>query len=240
MRIVAFSDWRRKKAETILNYIRDMNEVPDLILYAGDDIEVFYGVEDSSESDDDDLFLHGEELLKVIEEEYKEEDNYFQKMASHSKFGLCAVAGNDDTITGSRLIRGKKVYNVHEDPLILDNIAVIGLEGAISNIGLLLYTEKEVKRHLDKMIKKVGNREIILVSHQPPNNILDFAIRFGKRHIGSQSLRSFIEKFAPQIKLVICGHVHSQGGKLEYLGDVPILNCASHDGKYPWWDKKEP
>lgn len=60
--------------------------------------------------------------------------------------------------------------------------------------------------------------------------MLDFAIRFGKGHIGSQALRSFIKKYDSQIKLVICGHVHSQGEKIEYLGDVPVINCASHDG----------
>jgi len=230
MKIVTFSHWRRKKAETILNYIKGMNELPDLILYAGDDIEVFYGVEHENESENDDLFLHGEELFKALEEEYEEEKNYFQKLASYSKFGLCAVAGNDDTVTGSRLIRGKNVHNVHETPLTLKDITVIGLEGATSDIGLLLYTEKDVKNHLDKIMKRVGNKDLILVSHQPPKDVLDFAIRFGKRHIGSQSLRSFIKKNESQIKLVICGHVHSQGGKIKYLGDVPIINCASHDG----------
>ena len=134
------------------------------------------------------------------------------------------------TFRATRLIRGSKVYNVHEDPLLLNDIAIVGLEGSVGPIGFLLYTEKGVKKHLNEKIEKIGKKDIILVSHQPPKNVLDFALRFGKGHIGSQALRSFIKKYDSQIKLVICGHVHSQGEKIEYLEDVPVINCASHDG----------
>ena len=230
MKIVAFSDWRRKKVETILEYLQSIREIPDLILYAGDDIDVFNTVERMFELKKEDKSLDGEDSLKKLEIECEKDYNYFQQIASHSKFGLCVVAGNDDTFKVSQLIRGSKVYNIHEKPLLLNDIAIIGLEGSVSPIGFLLYTEEEVKKHLDELIKIVGKKDIILVSHQPPKDVLDFALRYGKGHIGSQALRSFIKKFNSQIKLVVCGHVHSQGEKIEYLGDIPVINCASHDG----------
>lgn len=230
MKIIAFSDWRRKKVGTILEYLQNIREIPDLIVYAGDDINEFNTVERMFELKKEENSFDGEDSLKVLEIKCEEDYNYFQQVASHSKFGLCVVAGNDDTFRATRLIRGTKVYNVHEDPLLLNDIAIIGLEGSVGPIGFLLYTEKGVKKHLDEKIEKVGKKDIILVSHQPPKNVLDFAIRFGKGRIGSRALRSFIKKYDSQIKLVICGHVHSQGGRIEYLGDVPVINCASHDG----------
>lgn len=39
MKIVAFSDWRNKKVRTFLEYLGNLKEKPDLILYAGDDIQ---------------------------------------------------------------------------------------------------------------------------------------------------------------------------------------------------------
>lgn len=230
MKIVSFSDWRKKKVGIILEYLQNIREIPDLIVYAGDDIDVFNTVERMFELKEEDNSLNGQDSLKELRIKCEKDYNYFQQIASHSKFGLCVVAGNDDTFRANRLIRGTNVYNVHEKPLLLNDIAIIGLEGSVSPIGFLLYTEKEVKKHLDEMIKRIGKKDIILVSHQPPKDVLDFALRYGKGHIGSQALRSFIKKYNSQIKLVICGHVHSQGEKIEYLGDVPVINCASHDG----------
>lgn len=41
LRIVCFSDWRVQEFTPLLDYLRELKPVPDLILYAGDDIERF-------------------------------------------------------------------------------------------------------------------------------------------------------------------------------------------------------
>lgn len=59
----------------------------------------------------------------------------------------------------------------------------------------------------------------VLISHSPPKGILDLSSR-GK-HLGSKTIRDFIHKKSPQ--MIVCGHIHESGGKLEnYLGTVVI------------------
>lgn len=82
---------------------------------------------------------------------------------------------------------------------------------------------------LDATLKENPNKKMIIVSHTPPYAILDVGIRFGMNHIGSTSLRNFIDKNSERIKIVFCGHAHSQGGKEIVHKGVTILNCASHD-----------
>lgn len=159
--------------------------------------------------------------------------NYLEEISQYSKNGLFAVAGNDDNIIGRYSIKGDKVYNAHETSFILDNeYAIIGLEGSTGTIGNLLYSEEDADAHLNTMLNEIGNRKIILISHTPPYKVLDYAIRFGKEEIGSKALRRFIESNSERIELVICGHAHLQGGNVNYLNGVPVVNCASHDGPY--------
>ena len=133
--------------------------------------------------------------IQKYENETKSDVNKFEKIANYSKYGLCAVAGNDDPPYYKNAINGKNVHNIHDNPIVIDNFALIGIEGAVSEIGTLLHTEKEVKTHLKNMVNRVGNKQLIIVSHSPPFKILDFAMRFGKSHIGSTSLRNFIDKY---------------------------------------------
>lgn len=155
--------------------------------------------------------------------------NYFEKIASFSKHGLLVVAGNDDPPFARSAISGKKVYNLHEKPFIIENYAFLGLEGATSSFGSLLYSEKQVKDHLDRMLREIHDKEIIILSHAPPHGILDVGIRFGIDHIGSTSLREFIDKHQDKVRMVICGHSHIQGGKSIMYKGIIIVNCASRD-----------
>ncbi len=78
MKIVAFSDWRRKKVGTILEYLQNIHEIPDLIVYAGDDIDVFNTVERMFELKKEENSLDGEDSLKELEIKCEEDYNYFQ------------------------------------------------------------------------------------------------------------------------------------------------------------------
>jgi Icc-related predicted phosphoesterase/uncharacterized protein YprB with RNaseH-like and TPR domain len=233
-----------------MDFLQELEEKVDLILYAGDDISRFNN-------------LSYDELPEEIQQElaYKFNEanidinsvqitpfrggridfdfvffhgkNVFEEIAKYSKNGLCVIAGNDDLPFHKLGIMGQNVFSVHKSPYFIDkDIAIIGSEGSTGEIGALLYTEKEVEEHLNNMLKRAGNRKIIIVSHSPPHKILDFAIRFGKRNIGSKALKSFIDANFNRIILVVCGHVHLQGGKEQLYQGVPIVNCASHDREY--------
>jgi Icc-related predicted phosphoesterase/uncharacterized protein YprB with RNaseH-like and TPR domain len=223
MRIMAFSDWRIQRVDKLIEFIEELHKRLDIIVYAGDDIVRFNKIS-----------------IKKIPEPLKEiyltsggrpSENYFEKLAMLSRYGLVAVAGNDDSPFVKSVISGKNVYNIHEKPLVLGDYAFIGLEGSTSGPGVLIYNEKEVETHLNKMLEKVPNKKLIIVSHTPPYGILDIGIRFGIEHIGSHSLREFIDAHSEKIKLLFCGHAHSQGGKDETYDNITILNCASHDNE---------
>ncbi len=203
LRIVAFSDCRVQDIEAIISWVADLPGQPDLIIYAGDDVERF--VPDS-------------------------ETNYFEQLASLSRYGLVAVLGNDDHPTNRSLIQGHKVFEVHSQPVIVGNFLIVGLEGAPDHtvIGSTLHTESDIAHHLSSSISDSKRRTTVVVSHTPPHGYLDEAMRFGNRQIGSIALREAIEDDR-RIALVVCGHVHNCGGHEDKLGHATVLNTSSHD-----------
>ena len=158
-------------------------------------------------------------------------EKYVQMIASASKHGFGAVLGNDDDPVYKAVMNGGNAFDLHDRPMSVNGFTIIGQEGAtISDgrgIGLLIYAEDEVERHLDSLPQPEDGSRIILVTHTPPYRILDRAMRFGPDHIGSPAVRRFIAKRKPL--LVFCGHVHSHGGCEARVGKTTVINLASHD-----------
>ena len=202
LRLIAFSDCRVQDPELILRWVAARAPRPHLILYAGDDIRRFH-------PDD--------------------ETNYFERLAQHAEFGLCAVAGNDDEPSVRRLIRGARVYEVHSTPLEIAGWVVIGLEGVESpGLGSLQHTAREITEHLRRGLAWADGRPIIVLSHSPPKGCADRAMRFGLDHIGSTALKAAVAKSA-DVRLVVCGHAHLSGGESDHCGGAYVINVASHD-----------
>ena len=209
LRIVAFSDWRAQEVSAMVRFLKAQHVKPDLILYAGDDIRRFR----------------------------PPGKNLFEEVAKLSRYGLCAVAGNDDDPAMRGLIAGRNVYSVHSRALVLGRFAVVGVEGAPlfpndtqnRNIGHLLYPERVLSLQAKLWNStEFRDKKLIIVSHAPPFGVLDFAVRFGPRNIGSRPLREFLEA-SPNSILCICGHVHRCGGQSAKLGKALVVNAASHD-----------
>ena len=222
LRIVAFSDYRVQDIHLLLNFVQSLDPNPNLILYAGDDVERFH---------------NGSE-------------NLLEQLAATTTHGLCAVVGNyvesvaEDmnrrvlhvslaVKRGRDHIKGVNVYNVHTTPLVIGEFAVIGMEGSppdeqFGAMGTVIYPEKSIARHLQLAAKAVNGKRLLVVSHTPPRGTLDLAIRFGKRSIGSVGLKNFLAKHR-DVALVVCGHVHFCGGQSKKLGKTTVVNAASHD-----------
>ncbi|MCS7303729.1 MAG: metallophosphoesterase [Thermoguttaceae bacterium] len=81
----------------------------------------------------------------------------------------------------------------------------------------------------ESLQEQPGWKTHILLSHVPPRDCkLDRT--FLGRHVGSQSLRRFIDQVQPD--LVVCGHIH-EGRGLDRIGRTWILNCgAASAGNY--------
>ncbi len=222
LRIVAFSDYRVQDLSLLVEFVKTLQPTPNLILYAGDDVERFHSG-------------------KI---------NFFEQLAALSTHGLCAVLGNDppqqdptndnkgirfipDPKALRAYIKGLNVYNVHETPLVLGDYAMIGSEGAprdeeFGDIGVVIYSEPGIARHLQLAANAVRGKRLIVVSHCPPRGVLDLAVRFGTRHIGSTALRSFLSSHK-NVPLTVCGHVHACGGRTKRFKRSMIVNAASHD-----------
>jgi len=150
------------------------------------------------------------------------EKNIFEELAKNSRYGVVAVLGNnEDFIISKTLINGKKVFDASSTLIKIGPILIIGIEGDPSDTNCKLRLEF-IQKHVAK------DEFIIIVSHVPPKDILDRAIRSGGRSIGSVALRDYIEE-DPRVGLVICGHVHNQGGKFEVLNNTTVVNVSSQD-----------
>ena len=204
--ILAFSDCRVQSLDELVAWVRNYAGPFDLILYGGDDVRRFRPDPDT---------------------------NYFEQLAAETRYGLCAVAGNDDLPSAREYIGGNKVYDVHRSPLLIGDFCVLGVEGAPTQpdepgIGFLLLDEAEISRHLRSGKKVAGRRTIIVLSHAPPRGCLDTAVRFGQRQIGSRALATWLRR-TRQARLVVCGHVHRCGGLDERFARGWVVNAASHD-----------
>lgn len=209
LRILAFSDCRVQHIPDLLTWLDAQQARPDLILYAGDDCRRFRP--DGA-------------------------TNYFESLASRATFGLAAVIGNDDVVESRSLISGERVFEVHSRPLQVGPFIIVGIEGSPlpsspqdgPPIGFTLHSEERISHHLRNAISLAKSAHLLVLSHTPPRGSLDLAIRFGRREIGSVALAAALRsEAAPEV--VVCGHVHSQGGRSELSGQSRVINVASHD-----------
>jgi len=84
-------------------------------------------------------------------------------------------------------------------------------------------SDEEIFAALNQGIKQCkSSRSVIVVAHSPPvNTKLDIAYFGG--HVGSLSLRQFVEQNRPSV--VFCGHIHEARG-IDYIGDTVVANTG--------------
>jgi len=114
------------------------------------------------------------------------------------------------------------IYNVHSRTLSLNsNWRIIGVGGSTitpfkTNIE---FDEEELMEILKNSIT-MAEGNLILLSHSPPyNSRVDRT--FTGLHVGSRSVKMFIERYKP--KLVVSGHIHEARG-YDRIGETLVLN----------------
>jgi Icc-related predicted phosphoesterase len=83
-------------------------------------------------------------------------------------------------------------------------------------------TEAEIKEELDNLVDGL-DQNFILVTHAPPHDTLVDRTHDGI-HVGSKSIREFIEERQPMAAL--CGHIH-ESRNTDKLGHTTIVNPGS-------------
>jgi len=159
--------------------------------------------------------------------------NFFEEFAKRAKYGLLAVIGNDEDLVARAWIYGENVYDLHGTLFKVGPFLITGIEGSTDGLGASgKYLEGDVKLRLEFVQSMLKQDEgLIIVSHTPPRGVLDRALRYGEEAIGSLALRDFVEE-EKRVCLVICGHVHSCGGRYERLNNAVVVNVSSHDDPY--------
>ncbi len=132
-----------------------------------------------------------------------------------------SLAGVD--VEGAQCIHGKSVS--------VGDLTFTGLGGSSYTPFSTPFelSEEEITETLQQAWTEPRNGWTVLVSHEPPRDTrVDRT--FAGRHVGSPSVRKFIEERKPSI--VFCGHIHEARGK-DHINDTIIVNPgAARHGNY--------
>jgi hypothetical protein len=133
-----------------------------------------------------------------------------------------AVPGNCDYPGVLAYLEGERI-SLHRRSLTFEDRVIAGVGGSLPCPGRTPgeFGEDQFEEFLAELEKDVpAGRPFIFVSHQPASGTAcDLA--GGRSHVGSRSIRSFIEKTRP----IVCfsGHIHEAVG-VDWIGDSRVVN----------------
>jgi Icc-related predicted phosphoesterase len=133
-----------------------------------------------------------------------------------------AVPGNCD-YPGVLAFLENEGMSLHRRAVTFEDHVIAGLGGSLPCPGMTPneFSEEEFENFLEELEKSVpAGKPFVFVSHQPPRNtVCDLA--GGRTHVGSPSVRSFIQKTLPLV--CFSGHIHEAVG-IDSIGDTRVVN----------------
>jgi putative phosphoesterase len=134
---------------------------------------------------------------------------------------IIAVPGNCDR-PGVGDVLSAHGMNLHGKARTSDKVQFLGIGGSNRTPFRTPneYSEDEMKRILGDLPETSNTSFRILISHAPPFNTRMDRMFIGV-HVGSKSIREYVEKIRPDI--VVCGHIHEARG-VDQLGKTLIIN----------------
>jgi Icc-related predicted phosphoesterase len=144
---------------------------------------------------------------------------------------IFAVSGNCDYKEVDNYLTEYGI-NLHRRVIETDRYTFCGLGGSLPCPGYtpFEYTDSEANSWLSEMKDKIKSKKpMIFVSHQPPSNTKNDRLTNGK-HVGSISIRNFIQTTCPL--LCLTGHIH-EGTGIDAIENCQIINPGPfRTGKY--------
>jgi Icc-related predicted phosphoesterase len=139
-----------------------------------------------------------------------------------SEIPLLYVLGNCDS---PELAKAEIVgaVNLHGTCKVLKNVSFLGLGGSSPTPFNTLFelTEPEIMEILHRGVKDCShNKWFAILSHDTPKDTR-VDLTWTNRHVGSVSLRKFIEEQKPHV--VFCGHIHEAPG-IDHIGETLVVN----------------
>jgi len=140
---------------------------------------------------------------------------------------VIVVIGNMDSPNLINIINNSypSITCLHGTITKLGDLTIAGLSGGLYspfNTPFEL-SENDFERLIASIVEEISNvrnKYLVLLSHTPPYGTR-VDLTFTGLHVGSKSIRKFIEKFKPLT--VISGHIHEARG-VDKLGDTLIVN----------------
>jgi Icc-related predicted phosphoesterase len=152
-----------------------------------------------------------------------------QKLLSLNKPVFC-VPGNHDPYELIELFEEYGV-NLHEKvKKANEKLMFIGFGGAATPFNTKFEpTEEEIEKALEKQLIHIKGKKFILLTHNPPFGTKLDKIQTGE-HVGSTTVRKFIEKEKPM--LAISAHIHEAYG-IDKFGQTTLFYPGpSYEGFY--------
>ena len=157
---------------------------------------------------------------------WKDQTSIFNVLKELNSSGIITVGvlGNSDYENDLELMKDyENISILHGNSITIDDITIIGVSGIPNNQEhgsyFSLPDSKILKFLTDALNNSNRNKYLISITHVPPINILD--LTKNNEHIGSKSVRVFIERYHPDLHL--CGHVHESEG-IEKFNNTIIVN----------------
>ncbi len=135
---------------------------------------------------------------------------------------ILAVTGNCDTKEVDDYLNTLGI-NLHGRSITKDGLAIVGAGGSLPCPSPTpnVYSEEEYTAIFKDSVEGLDKKaRMILVSHQPPVNTINDRVTSGE-HVGSISVREFIEKYEPLV--CFSGHIHEAPG-IDVIGRTKIVN----------------
>ncbi|MBT3311510.1 MAG: YfcE family phosphodiesterase [Desulfobacterales bacterium] len=136
--------------------------------------------------------------------------------------GIVAVSGNCDFPEVDDYLNSENL-NFHGNSRIVDGICFVGVGGSLVTPFKTPneISEDDFKSHLDEAMSGFPvENPLILVSHQPPFQTSCDVLSSGD-HVGSKSVRHFIEDYKPLA--CFTGHIH-ESRSIDKIGMTYVIN----------------
>lgn len=148
------------------------------------------------------------------------------------KHKLC-TPGNHDRYSEQQTIAAKEMFKENGVTLLIDEEITIDRKKIYMSPWTPRYGQwywmRDRGRHIGVMWDNIPTRLDILVTHGPPQSILDYSI-YDHVHCGCEELMK--EVMIKQPKHHVFGHIHYFGGQSDTLGKTTFWNAAICDEDY--------
>ncbi len=144
---------------------------------------------------------------------------------SHCPAKILAVPGNCDHPEVGRFLDDANI-NIHARHRVMGGVAFLGIGASLPTPFNTPYeiSEAAFERALTKAAANLpGDIPLILVAHQPPIHTACDRIHDGT-HVGSRSVRNFIERHRPLV--CFTGHIH-ESRAIDHIGETAVINPGS-------------